>query len=68
MRRSIERPRIDVHLATSIPTDRCHRVNLGYRDPGSIRPEEWAGREGEGVLLVERAGEMLYRLRDGGRL
>ncbi len=63
----VERARIDVHLATSIPAERCHRVNLGYRDPAAIRPQEWAGRESEGVLLVERAGEMLYRLRDGGR-
>lgn len=59
----VERPRIAVHLATSIPAERCHRVNLGYRDPASIRPEEWVGRESEGVLLVERAGEMLYRLK-----
>lgn len=58
----IERPRIDVHLATAIPAERCRRVNLGYRDPAAIRPEEWAGRESEGVLLVERAGEMLYRV------
>lgn len=59
----VERPRIAVHLATSIPAGRCRGVNLGYRDPAAIRPEDWAGREDEGILLVERAGEMLYRLR-----
>ena len=37
-------------------------VNLGYRDPATIRPEEWAGREDEGILLVPHAGETLYRL------
>ncbi len=58
----IERPRIDVTLATSIPRDRCERIGLGYRDPNSIDPEEWADREDEGVLLVRRAGEILYRL------
>jgi nickel-dependent lactate racemase len=59
----IERPRINVTLATAIPPERCRRINLGYADPASIRPEEWAGREAEGILLVPRAGEMLYRLK-----
>ena len=58
----VEQPRIRVTLATGIPPERCARVNLGYRDPASIRPEEWAGREQEGLLLVPHAGEMLYRI------
>jgi nickel-dependent lactate racemase len=58
----IERPRIQVTLATGIPEDECRQVNLGYRDPASIHPQEWAGRENEGILLVPRAGEYLYRL------
>ena len=58
----IETPRIAVTLATGIPESRCRRINLGYLDPASIRPDEWHGREREGVLLVRRAGEMLYRL------
>jgi hypothetical protein len=36
-------------------------VNLGYADYHTIHPEEWAGREAEGILLVPHAGEMLYR-------
>ncbi len=63
----VERARIDVHLATRIPAERCRRVNLGYRDPDSIRLEEWAGLQDEGVLLVPHAGEMLYRARDASR-
>ncbi|HIC88022.1 MAG TPA: DUF2088 domain-containing protein [Anaerolineae bacterium] len=59
----IERPRIQVTLATGIPEERCRRINLGYMDPATINPEEWAGREDEGILLVRRAGEMLYRLK-----
>jgi nickel-dependent lactate racemase len=59
----IETPRIQVTLATGIPSDRCAQVNLGYRDPRTIQPEDWAGREDQGVLLVPHAGEMLYRLR-----
>jgi hypothetical protein len=39
-------------------------VNLEYCDPRSIRPEEWQGREHEGVLYVPQAGEILYRLKD----
>ena len=60
----VETPRIQVTLATGIPKERCERINLGYRDPATIRPEEWANREDEGILLVPRAGEMLYRLAD----
>ena len=58
----IEHPRIRVTLATGIPEERCRRVNLGYVDPATIRPGEWAGREDEGILLVKKAGETLYRL------
>ena len=59
----IETPRVSVTLATGIPQDRCLRVGLGYRDPASIDVSEWVSREEEGVLVVPRAGEMLYRLR-----
>jgi nickel-dependent lactate racemase len=58
-----ETPRIRVTLATRIPEARCRRLNLGYLDPGTINLDEWRGREAEGRLLVERAGEMLYRLK-----
>jgi lactate racemase len=59
----IESPRIQVTLATGIPEDRCRRINLGYRDPATINLDEWSGLENEGILLVPRAGEMLYRLK-----
>ena len=58
----VERPRIQVTLATGIPEERCRRINLGYLDPASIRVDEWKGREADGVVVVPRAGEMLYRL------
>jgi hypothetical protein len=57
----VESARIRVTLATAIPRDRCERLGLGYLDPTTVDPEEWAGREDEGVLLVRRAGELLYR-------
>lgn len=58
----IETPRIRVTLATGIPEERCRRINLGYADYRTIDPRAWAGREAEGILLVEHAGEMLYRI------
>jgi nickel-dependent lactate racemase len=59
----VERPRIRVTLATGISRERCRRIGLGYLDPATVDPEEWAGREHEGVLLVRRAGEILYRVK-----
>jgi nickel-dependent lactate racemase len=58
----VERCRVQVTLATAIPEATCRRINLSYRDPKSIRPEEFANREDEGVLLVPKAGEMLFQL------
>lgn len=57
----IETPRIQVTLATGIPEERCRRVNLGFLDYHQIDPQRWVGREEEGLLLVQNAGEMLYR-------
>ena len=59
----IERPRVTVTLATGISEERCRRINLGYRDPASIDIAAWQGREDEGILVVPRAGEMLYRVK-----
>lgn len=59
----VETPRIQVTLATGIAEARCRRIDLGYADYRTINPAEWAGREDEGLLLVEHAGEVLYRLR-----
>jgi nickel-dependent lactate racemase len=60
----VERPRVKVTLATGLPRELCERIGLGYRDPASIDVEAFAGREDEGVLLVRKAGEQLYRLQD----
>ncbi|ARA92647.1 hypothetical protein AWN76_005355 [Rhodothermaceae bacterium RA] len=61
----VERPRIQVTLATRIPRERCEKVNLGYCDPDTIDLDDWRGREDEGILLVPKAGEMLYRVKPG---
>jgi hypothetical protein len=60
----VETPRARVTLATAIPEAICRKINLGYRDPKSIRPEDFANREEEGVLLVPKAGEILFRLKN----
>ncbi|MDD5200093.1 MAG: lactate racemase domain-containing protein [Terrimicrobiaceae bacterium] len=58
----VERCRARVTLATRIPAEQCAAINLGYRDPDSIDPQDFAGSENEGILLVPKAGEMLYQL------
>ena len=58
----VEQCRIKVTLATGIPRDVCERINMGYRDPKSIEIESFANREAEGVLLVRKAGELLFKL------
>jgi nickel-dependent lactate racemase len=62
----VEAPRINVTLATRIPEERCRHLCLGYLDPDSIDLAEWQGQEAEGVLLVPKAGELLYRLKSNG--
>lgn len=59
----IEIPRIKVTLATSIPEAVCKRINQGFADYRTIQPQEWEGRESEGILVVHHAGEMLYRVK-----
>ena len=60
----VEAPRVNVVLATAIPEQRCRRINLGYLDPASINPSDYANREHLGILLVPKAGETLHRLKD----
>ncbi|HZQ08627.1 MAG TPA: lactate racemase domain-containing protein [Anaerolineae bacterium] len=58
----VESPRIQVTLATQIPEDVCRAMNLGYCNPAEIDVDAWSAREKDGVLVVPRAGEYLYRL------
>ena len=60
----VEQCRVKVTLATGIPREVCERINLGYRDPATLNPDDFANREAEGVLLVPKAGEMLFRLKN----
>src|SRR5450759_2900222 len=40
----VEKCRVQVTLATGIPEATCRRINLGYRDPKTIRVEDFANR------------------------
>ena len=58
-----EKPRVRVTLATGISEERCRRANLGYLNPASMRVEDWLDREQQGIKVVPRAGEMLFRVK-----
>jgi hypothetical protein len=66
MDNGIERPRIEVILASKIRPETCAKINLGYLDPDTIDPDDYKNRENEGILFVEKAGEILHRVRDKG--
>jgi len=59
----VELHRIKVTLATGIAEERCRKIGLGYLDPNVIDLDDFSGREDEGILVVPKAGEMLYRLK-----
>lgn len=59
----VERPRVRVTLSSRVPEAECRALGLGYLDPDSVDVADWTGRE-DGVLVVPRAGEVLYRLAD----
>ena len=59
----VERPRVTVTLATSIAKRTCDAINLSYRDVHAIDLESW--KADKDTLVVEEAGQDLYRLKDG---
>jgi len=61
----VEKPRVNVVLATGISKQRCKKANLGYTNPAKINIADYEGREDEGMLVVHHAGEVLHRLADG---
>ena len=61
--RGLELPRANVTLATQLSPEDCQQLALGYHNPAQIDPQDWHGRENEGILYVPKAGEMLYRVR-----
>ena len=62
VQRGLERPRIEVVLASRIPESLCKELNLGYRDPAELNPGKWQTRAPEERLVIPHAGETLYRI------
>jgi lactate racemase len=60
----VEQCRAKVTLSSQLPAQYCERLNLGCRAPASIQPEAYTNREEDGILLVPKAGELLFRLRN----
>jgi len=63
MKNGIEKPNVRVTIASKISAEDCARLNLGYLDPAKINIDEWKDKEDEGVLVVPKAGEILYRMK-----
>lgn len=61
----IEKPRVNVVLATKISKEICKKINLGYIDYREIKLRDYVDKEDKGILVVKNAGEVLYRLKSG---
>ena len=64
-RGGVERPRVEVVLATGLSKAACRKINLGHLEVSRLNLEHYTDRQDEGILLVPDAGEILYRLADG---
>jgi len=63
MENGIEKPRIEVIMASSLSEEECQKVNLGYMDYRTIDLDSYKNKEDEGILFVDRAGEVLHRVK-----
>lgn len=63
MEEGVEKPRIEVILASSLSEEECQKINLGYMDYNDIDLEMYKDREDESILFVDRAGEVLHRVK-----
>jgi lactate racemase len=63
----VEKPRINVFLATGISRQLCKKINLEYMNPAEINIKSFKNKEKDGILLVDHAGETLYKLKKDTR-
>ncbi len=61
----VEKPRVNVVLATGISEERCKKVNLDYMNPDDINIADYENKEDDGIFVVHHAGEVLHRLSNG---
>jgi nickel-dependent lactate racemase len=59
----VETPRVKVTIANQISAEDCRNLGLGYLNPITMNITQWQNCEDEGILLVPKAGETLYRIR-----
>jgi nickel-dependent lactate racemase len=64
----LEKPDVNVILATGISREKCERINLGYMNPDNIDLSQYIDKEDQGILFVDNAGETLYRLENQSSL
>ena len=62
MEDGVEKPRIEVILAASLSEEQCRQINLGYMDYRTIDLQDYQNREDQGILFVDRAGEVLHQV------
>ena len=58
----IAHTRATVPLSSKLDAEPCQRLVLGHIDPHNIDPQSLKDREDEGILFVQKAGEILYRV------
>ncbi len=63
MDNGVEKPRIQVILASSLSEEECRKINLGYMNYHNIDLNDYKNKEAEGILFVEKAGEILHRVK-----
>ena len=59
-KRNTEKLKLKITLATAIPEKVCRALGLGYRDPASIKKEDFID---PGKLWIEEGGKYLYDLK-----
>jgi nickel-dependent lactate racemase len=60
----VEKPNIKVTLASRVSPEDCAKLNLGYQNPDNIKISDWQNQEDKGILVVPKAGEILYRVKN----
>jgi len=59
----VEKPNVDLYLASRISREDCEQLNLKYIDPAKIDLNAFIDKEEDSILYVPDAGEKLYRYR-----
>ncbi len=58
----IEKTRINVKLSTGIRKEYCEKLGISYIDPKEIDISSWKNKQNDGIIIIESAGEVLYKV------